>query len=57
MLRSTHCRTAGLHHLSLVCAKLGITLIHARAYQPQSKSKGKQERWFRTVRMQLVERQ
>jgi putative transposase len=40
------------HHLSLVCAKLGITLIHARAYQPESK--GKQERWFRTVRMQLL---
>lgn len=40
------------HHLALVCAKLGITLIHARAYQPQSK--GKQERWFRTVRMQLL---
>lgn len=42
------------HHLSLVCAKLGITLIHARAYQPQSK--GKVERWFRTVRMQLLPR-
>jgi transposase InsO family protein len=40
------------HHLSLVCAKLGITLIHARPYQPQGK--GKQERWFRTVRMQLL---
>lgn len=40
------------HHLSLVCAKLGSTLIHARAYQPESK--GKQERWFRTVRMQLL---
>lgn len=25
------------HHLALVCAKLGITLIHARAYQPESK--------------------
>ena len=37
---------------SLVCAKLGITLIHARPYQPQAK--GKQERWFRTVRMQLL---
>jgi len=36
------------HHLSLVCAKLGITLIHARPYQPAGK--GKQERWFRTVR-------
>jgi transposase InsO family protein len=42
------------HHLSLVCAKLGVTLIHARPYQPQSK--GKQERWFRTVRMQLLSR-
>ena len=40
------------HRLALVCAKLGITLIHARAYQPESK--GKQERWFRTVRMQLL---
>jgi transposase InsO family protein len=38
--------------LSLVCAKLGITLIHARPYLPQGK--GKQERWFRTVRMQLM---
>jgi transposase InsO family protein len=40
------------NHLSLVCAKLGITLIHARPYLPQGK--GKQERWFRTVRMQLL---
>lgn len=39
-------------HLSLVCAKLGVTLIHTRPYQPQAK--GKQERWFRTVRMQLL---
>ena len=39
-------------HLSLVCANLGITLIHARPYQPQGK--GKLERWFRTVRMQLL---
>jgi hypothetical protein len=39
-------------HLELVCAKLGITLIHARPYHPQAK--GKQERWFRTVRMQLL---
>jgi transposase InsO family protein len=40
------------HHLSIVCAKLGITLIHARPYQPQGK--GKQERYFRTVRMQFL---
>jgi transposase InsO family protein len=42
------------HHLALVCAKLGVTLIHARAYQPQGK--GKLERWFRTVRLQLLPR-
>jgi transposase InsO family protein len=42
------------HHLALVCAKLGVTLIHARPYQPQGK--GKMERWFRTVRMQLLPR-
>jgi putative transposase len=38
--------------LALVCAKLGVALIHARAHQPQGK--GKQERWFRTVRQQLL---
>lgn len=37
-------------HLAVVCAKLGIALIHARPYMPQGK--GKMERWFRTVRMQ-----
>jgi putative transposase len=42
------------HHLALVCAQLGIALIHARPYQPQAK--GKQERWFRTVRSQLLTR-
>ena len=39
-------------HLALVCARLGVALIHARPYQPQGK--GKQERWFRTVRQQLL---
>ena len=39
-------------HLALVCAKLGVALIHARPYQPQGK--GKMERWFRTVRAQLL---
>lgn len=38
--------------LAMVCAKLGITLIHARPYAPQGK--GKMERWFRTVRLQLL---
>lgn len=39
-------------HLSLVCAKLGIALIHARPHQPQGK--GKIERWFRTVRASFL---
>ena len=39
-------------HLAVVCAKLGVTLIHARPFQPQAK--GKIERWFRTVRGQLL---
>lgn len=38
--------------LALVCAKLGIALIHAKPYKPQGK--GKMERWFRTVRMQYL---
>jgi transposase InsO family protein len=42
------------HQLALVCAKLGITLIHARPYHPEGK--GKQERWFRTVRLQFLPR-
>lgn len=40
--------------LALVCAKLGIALIHARPYRPQGK--GKIERFFRTVRAQLLTR-
>ncbi len=39
-------------HLALICAKLGIALIHARPHQPQGK--GKIERWFRTLRAQLL---
>ncbi len=42
------------HHLSLVCAKLGITLIHARPYH--AAGKGKIERWFRTIRLQFLPR-
>jgi len=41
-------------HLALVCAKLGIALIHARPYRPQGK--GKIERWFKTLRGQLLPR-
>ena len=40
------------HRLHLACAKVGISLIHGRPYQPQGK--GKIERWFRTARQQLV---
>jgi len=39
-------------HLALVCAKLGIALIHARPHQPQGK--GKIERFFRTLRAQFL---
>jgi transposase InsO family protein len=39
-------------HLSLVCAKLGITLIHARPFH--AAAKGKIERWFRTIRLQFL---
>jgi transposase InsO family protein len=39
-------------HVALVCAKLGITLIHSRPRVPQGR--GKIERWFRTVRLQLL---
>jgi len=38
--------------LAMVCAKVGIALIHAKPYMPQGK--GKMERWFRTVRMQYL---
>ncbi len=41
-------------HLALVCAKLGIALIHSRPHQPEGR--GKQERWFRTVRAQFLTR-
>ena len=35
-------------HLALVCARLGVALIHARPWQPSGK--GKIERFFRTLR-------
>ena len=38
--------------LALVCARLGIALIHARPYHPAGK--GKIERWLRTVRQQFL---
>ena len=41
-------------HLALVGAKLGIALLHARPYRPQGK--GKIDRWFKTVRAQLLTR-
>jgi transposase InsO family protein len=39
-------------HLEHICASLGVVLIHAKPYQPEGK--GKIERFFRTVRMQLL---
>ncbi len=38
--------------LAVICATLGIQLIHSRPYQPQGR--GKIERFFRTVRMQFL---
>ncbi|MCP5146464.1 MAG: DDE-type integrase/transposase/recombinase [Gammaproteobacteria bacterium] len=42
------------HQFAVVCAKLGVALIHARPFQPQGK--GKIERFFRTCRAQLITR-
>lgn len=42
-------RSRQLEH---ICASLAVALIHAKPYQPQGK--GKIERFFRTVRMQLL---
>lgn len=39
--------------LSLVCARLGIALIHSKPYDPESR--GKIERFFRTVRGRFIE--
>lgn len=39
-------------HLAIVCARLGVTLIHSKAYH--AAAKGKIERWFRTVRQQFI---
>jgi putative transposase len=42
------------HHLENITASLGIALIHSKPYQPEGR--GKIERFFRTVRMQLLSR-
>ena len=42
----------GSRQLARICASLGISLIHSRPYAPQGK--GKIERFFRTVRGQLL---
>lgn len=41
-------------HLALVCARLGVALIHSRPYKPQGR--GKIERFFKTVRAQFLTR-
>ncbi len=40
------------HHLAHVTASLGTVLIHSKPYQPEGR--GKIERWFKTVRLQLL---
>ena len=42
------------HHLRIVCANLGVRLCHAKPYAAWSK--GKQERWFRTLQMDFEAR-
>lgn len=42
------------HHLENITASLGVALIHSKPYQPEGR--GKIERFFRTVRMQLLSR-
>lgn len=49
--RRLYCDNGALYrhqHLTLVCATLGISLIHSRPYQPRGR--GKVERFFRHVR-------
>jgi len=40
------------HHLKYACARLGVALLHSPPYTPEGR--GKIERLFRTVRMQLL---
>jgi len=40
------------HYLRIVCARLGVQLIHTPPYRPQGRGKG--ERFFRTVRDQFL---
>ena len=42
------------YHLQIVCANLGVRLCHARPFAAWSK--GKQERWFRTLQMDFEAR-
>ena len=42
------------HHLQIVCANLGVRLCHAKPYAAWSK--GKMERWFRTLQMDFEAR-
>jgi len=42
------------NQLAVVCASLGCTLLHAEPFSPSSK--GKVERFFRTVRMRFLSR-
>lgn len=42
------------YHLQIVCANLGVKLCHAKPYAAWSK--GKQERWFRTLQMDFEAR-
>jgi hypothetical protein len=53
LLLDNHASFSG-YDLRLLCARLGIHLVHSRPYD--APSKGKIERFWRTLRSQLVER-
>jgi transposase InsO family protein len=53
LLLDNHASFSG-YDLRLLCARLGIHLVHSRPYD--APSKGKIERFWRTLRNQLVER-
>ena len=49
-----NCAAMKSRHMDMVCARLGVALLRTRPYRPQSK--GKIERFHRTVRQSLLTR-
>lgn len=53
-LYTDHGKIFTSYHLQIVCANLGVRLCHAKPYAAWSK--GKQERWFRSLQMDFEAR-